>query len=56
MVDPPVAQPLTAEDYEDRGARAMHAVLIRIRVAAPFHSRTPRYVAPKRAISPKQTP
>jgi hypothetical protein len=30
MVDSPVTQPLTAQDYEDRGVRAMHAVLIEL--------------------------
>jgi hypothetical protein len=37
MVDPPVVQPLTAEDYEDRGVRAMHAVLIELgQILGPF--------------------
>lgn len=37
MVDPPVAQPLTAEDYHDRGVRAMHAVLIELgQILGPF--------------------
>jgi hypothetical protein len=37
MVDPPVAQPLIAEDYEDRGVRAMHAVLIELgQILGPY--------------------
>lgn len=37
MVDPSINQPLTALDYEDRGVRAMHAVLIEIgQILGPY--------------------
>jgi len=37
MVDSPTAQPLTAQDYEDRGVRAMHAVLIELgQILGPY--------------------
>jgi hypothetical protein len=37
MVNSPITQPLTAEDYEDRGVRAMHAVLIELgQILGPY--------------------
>jgi hypothetical protein len=37
VVDPSINQPLTALDYEDRGVRAMHAVLIEIgQILGPY--------------------
>jgi hypothetical protein len=37
MVDAPITPPLTAQDYEDRGVRAMHAVLIELgQILGPY--------------------
>ncbi len=37
MVEPSINQPLTAQDYEDRGVRAMHAVLIELgQILGPY--------------------
>ena len=37
MVDAPVTHLLTAQDYEDRGVRAMHAVLIELgQILGPY--------------------
>ncbi|MGB6449357.1 MAG: hypothetical protein WBE92_01245 [Steroidobacteraceae bacterium] len=37
MVGPPITQLLTAQDYEDRGVRAMHAVLIELgQILGPY--------------------
>ena len=37
MVDEPITQHLTAQDYDDRGVRAMHAVLIELgQILGPY--------------------